>query len=147
AMCGTVGGTLMAAYTHRIVQRTGSQVAMVIGMVGAGLSGVIIALTSSLYLASAANFIGGFFWTLAAISQFTYFSENAPADNATRYMTVYNQVVMLAVFIGPMLGSQLASLSLDLVVVLWVGAVLRFVAAGIVAADGLAALRQARRAG
>jgi MFS family permease len=145
AMTSTAAGAIMSRYTGRVVALIGSRTTMSIGMIGSGVAGVMLAMMDTRYLALPAGVIGGVFWTLAAISQFTYFSENAPAENATRYMTVYNQVVMLAVFIGPMIGSQLASRAFDLVAVLWIGAALRLVAAGIVAADGLGTLRRSRR--
>jgi hypothetical protein len=50
-------------------------------------------------------------------------------------MTVYNQVVLLAVFVGPLLGSQLANTSLSLTTVLALGMALRLAAGSIVALD------------
>jgi MFS family permease len=144
AMAGTAAGAIMAAYTGRVVAHYGSHVTMAVGMVGSGVAGVMLAMMESRDLALPASVISGIFWTMAAISQFTHFSENAPAENATSYMTVYNQVIMLAVFAGPMIGSQLASLGLSLVTVLWIGAGLRMVAAAIVAVDGLDMMRKSR---
>lgn len=145
AMVGTAAGALMAAYTGRIVMRFGNHTTMIVGMIGSGVAGAMLAVMDTRYLALPASVISGVFWTLAVISQFMHFSENAPAENATSYMTVYNQVIMLAVFAGPMIGSQLASLSLDLVTVLWIGAALRMVAAGIVATDALNSRRKSRQ--
>jgi MFS family permease len=123
---------LVAALTNRIVGRIGSRPAIGLGLAGTGLAAIVLALTSNLYVTLPAAAISGGMWTLAAISLFNYFSECTPRESLTSYSTLYNQIVMLSVFVGPMLGSQLASMSLELTSVLMIGAVLRLIAGGLI---------------
>jgi hypothetical protein len=46
----------------------------------------------------------------------------------TRYTTVYQQLVYIAAFIGPMVGSNLANAGVNLLIVMVVGATMRVVA-------------------
>ena len=55
-----------------------------------------------------------------------------PPDNATGYATLYNQIVMLSVFVGPMVGSQLATTPLGLPAVLLIGAGGRLLAGAVI---------------
>jgi MFS family permease len=138
ALAGTGAAAVMAGFTRRIVARFGSRATIAWGMVGTGAAGALIALSPTLYPTLVASALGGASWTLAAISLFSYFSESAPAEGLTRFTTAYNQIVMLSVFAGPMLGSQLASsVSLSLVAVLWVGAGLRVLSGVLVALEGV----------
>jgi hypothetical protein len=84
-------------------------------------------------------------WTMAGICLFGYFSENAPPESLTRFTTAYNQVVMLAVFVGPLLGSQLAETPLGLTTVLALGAGLRLLAAAIIYWQGASSPRRGWR--
>ena len=65
----------------------------------------------------------------------TYFTENTPPENVTHFSAVYNQVVSLAVFVGPLLGTQIAGALPDLSVLLLIGAALRLAAGGLIALD------------
>lgn len=136
---------LAAWLTDRTVRRFGSLPTIAIGLVGTGLSGLILATTSSLPVTLIAAALSGGSWTLAAISLFNYFSENTPAESLTRFSTVYNQVVLLSVFVGPMFGSQLASTPLSLTTVLMVGAVLRLVAGGMISLESVGRIGRVRR--
>ncbi|MCL4237144.1 MAG: MFS transporter [Anaerolineae bacterium] len=126
---------LIASVTYRIVRRIGALMVIAIGLGVAGVAAGVLVIASSLPLTMIGAMLSGAGWTMAAISLFGYFSENAPAENLTRFMTVYNQVVLLAVFVGPLLGSQLANTSLSLTTVLALGMALRLAAAGFVALD------------
>jgi len=98
-------------------------------MIGTSIAAVILAATSDLNVTLVANVVSGATWTTAAIGIFGYFTENTPPEKVTSYSTVYNQIVSLAIFAGPILGSQLANMSISLTAVLWIGAVLRALAA------------------
>ncbi len=63
---------------------------------------------------------------------FTFFVENTPADEVTTYSVAYNQVIGLAVFLGPMLGSTLANNGVNLLLVMGLGALLRLIAGPLV---------------
>jgi MFS family permease len=136
ALSGTLAGAVMAVYTHQIVRQIGSSATIAVGMIGTAVGAAMIALIDTLYLAPLAGVLMGAFWTMSAISQFAYFNANAPAESLTSFMTVYNQVVMLSVFAGPMIGSQLVSSTpLTLTTVLLIGVGLRILSAGAVLVD------------
>jgi MFS family permease len=75
-----------------------------------------------------ASAIGGASWTLVAIGVFAYFSEKTPAHEKASYTTAYNQIVFLAMFIGPMIGKLLSGENMPLVTIILVGAILRLLA-------------------
>ncbi len=145
AVAELAAAALAAWLTNRTVRRFGSRPAIAAGLVGTGLAGIILALTSSLAVTLVASALSGASWTLAAISLFGYFSENTPAESLTRFSTVYSQVVLLSIFIGPMFGSQLASTALGLTTVLMIGAVLRLLAGGLVSLEGVDRIGRVRR--
>ncbi len=136
---------LIATITYRIVRRIGALITVAIGMAVTAVAAAILVVAPSLPITLIGAALSGAAWTMAAISLFGYFSENAPAENLTRFMTVFNQVVLLAIFVGPLLGSQLANTSLPLTTVLALGAGLRLVAGGLVALDCTGCLARARR--
>lgn len=136
---------MSAAVTYQIVRRIGALMVIAIGMGVTGVAAGVLVVASSLPLTVIGAVLSGAGWTMAAISLFGYFSENAPAENLTRFMTAYNQVVLLAVFVGPLLGSQLANTSISLTTVLALGMALRLAAGGFVALDCKGWLVRARR--
>jgi MFS family permease len=133
ALAGQITAAIAAAFTNRIIRQIGTLNTIAIGLIGTGLSAVVFALSPYLVLTIPASALGGAAWTAAAIALFGYFSDNAPAESLTSFTTAYNQIVMLAVFVGPMIGSQLASnTSLGLGTVLLLGAVLRVLVGGLI---------------
>lgn len=118
----------LAAGTNGLVQRFGSQVVIAGGMIGTGLSAVLLAASPSLVVALGAGALSGAAWTAAAISVFGYFTEQTPPTNLMRFTRIFNQVVMLSIFVGPLAGSQLANTALPLTTVLLIGAVVRLIA-------------------
>lgn len=136
---------LIATVTYHIVRRIGALMTIAIGMGVTGVAAGVLVVATSLPLTLVAAVLSGAAWTMSAISLFGYFSENVPAESLTRFMTAYNQVVLLAVFVGPLLGSQLANTSISLTTVLALGMGLRLAAGGIVALDCTGWLARLRR--
>ncbi|HMM29006.1 MAG: MFS transporter [Chloroflexota bacterium] len=126
---------LIATQTGRIVRRLGTRATIAAGLAITGVAAGLLAAAPSLPVTLVAAAISGAAWTATSISVFTYFSENTPPENVTHFSTAYNQVVSLAIFVGPLLGSQLAGLLPDLSVVLLIGAVLRLAAAALIPLD------------
>lgn len=146
ALAELSAAALVATLTNRIVANIGTHMTMAIGMIGTGLSAIVLAASPSLTMTLVAAALSGGSWTMAAISLFGFFSASTPADNVTRYSTVYNQVVSLSIFVGPMLGSQLASASIDLTTVILIGAALRLLAGSVIPYElVLGRVRRARR--
>ena len=146
AVARLIAAAAMAALTNRIVRRIGTRPTIAAGMFVTAVSSLILALTPYLPVTLFASALSGAGWTVAAISLFAFFSENTPADSLTPYSTLYNQIVMLSVFVGPILGSQLASSSIDLTAVLLIGTVLRVIAALLIPLDLFGRPNRQRRA-
>lgn len=123
-----------AALTDRLVRRFGALPVTTVGIVVAGLAILPLALSTSLVLALVSGSLSGATWTAATIAMFGYYTAHTASLNATRVMRLYNQVIMLSFFVGPMLGSQLAETALSLSAVLLIGAVLRVASAGMILA-------------
>lgn len=126
-----------SAVTDRVASKLGNLNTIALGMAGTSLAGAVLALAPNLPLTLLSAALSGGMWTMAGICLFGYFSENAPPENLTRFTTAYNQVVMVAVFVGPLLGSQLAETPLSLTTVLALGAGLRLVAAMVIRWQGV----------
>jgi predicted MFS family arabinose efflux permease len=135
ALAELAAAATLAALTDRIVRRLGNRRTIALGMIGTGLAALMLTAAPTLLLTLPAAALSGGAWTMTAISLFGFFSESTPADSVTRYSTVYNQIVMLSVFAGPMLGSQLASTPLGLTTVLLIGATLRLLAGAAISFD------------
>ncbi|NDJ74682.1 MAG: MFS transporter [Chloroflexi bacterium] len=144
ALVELLAAALMSVFTSRIVTRIGSRWTAAIGMVGCGISGILIALSPSAVLTLPGAALSGACWTMAAIAQFAFFSENTPSEAVTRYTTFYNQLTQLAIFIGPLVGSQLAGV-FDLATVMLIGSGLRLVVGTLIPVDIFSPPRRARR--
>jgi MFS family permease len=127
--------TTAAALTNRIVARFGSRATIAGGLIATGIAGIILGAAPTLGVTLIGAAISGAAWTMAAISAFNYFSENTPVENVTNFTTRYNQIVMLSIFIGPLLGSQLAETPLSLTTIFLMGAGLRLLAGALVGLD------------
>lgn len=134
-----------SAITSRIAARLGNLDTIALGMAGTALAGAVIAVAPNLPLTLISAALSGGMWTMAGICLFGYFSEHAPPESLTRFTTAYNQVVMLSVFVGPLLGSQLAETPLSLTTVLALGAGLRLLAAVIIHWQGAGSPRRRLR--
>ncbi|WP_162909671.1 MFS transporter [Aggregatilinea lenta] len=121
-------GTVGAALTMRIVPRMGSRRMLALALGGTALGVAIIALAPSLPPTLLAAALLGGAWTVADIGQFGYFSDHVPLEDSTRYTTAYLQLLSLALFTGPLIGSALTRMGLSLSMVLLTGAGLRALA-------------------
>ncbi len=142
ALAGQITAAITAAMTNRVVQLVGYHSAMAIGMMLMAIMAAATALLPTLPPMIFASILGGCGWTLTAISIFGFFNQNMPQEHVTRYSTLWSQVTMLCVFIGPMLGSQLVNVGLGVVTVLLIGAGMRAVAAALIHAEKGKAARQ-----
>ncbi|MBZ0301929.1 MAG: hypothetical protein K8J31_19430, partial [Anaerolineae bacterium] len=98
--------------------------------VGTTVSACVLALAPSLYVTLLAAAIGGASWTGAGIGLFGYFSEKTSPE--PRVTTLYMQIISLASFCGPLIGSNLANAGVNLSAVILGGALLRLAAATVV---------------
>lgn len=130
SMAELAGGAAMATMTNRLTRRFGNPVVIAAGMVLTGLATIILALAGNLYLMLPAALITGAAWTAVDISQFSMFSANTSPEDRASHTRAYYQVLSVAAFFGPLIGSTLANNGVDLVLVLLIGAGMR-IAAGI----------------
>jgi len=126
---------LIATQYNRLMRHTSPRGMIALSMALTGAAALLIAAAPSLPLTLVAAAISGAAWTGGGISLFTFFSEHTPAENVTHFTAAYNQVVSLSIFVGPLLGSQLAGLAPDLSVILVLGAALRLAAAALISLD------------
>lgn len=141
-----IGGSIVASVGERIIRQIGTRNLIAVGMFGTVLATVIIAFASVRELTLLAALITGGSWAAAGIGVYGYFMEITPNQYIQRAGMIYQQVIALALFVGPMIGSMLAQGGMDLTHVLLVGGAMRLIAA--VFAVDLVALRrggQARR--
>ena len=126
-------GAMMAILTPRIVRKIGNRAMIAAMMVGTALAAVIFALAPNLHLILIGAALSGGCWAAAAmIGLFGFFTENTPTENTAAYATAYQQVIGLAAFLGPMIGSLLVSGGISLVTVMLIGAGLRIGSAVVV---------------
>lgn len=120
--------SLVAAAAAR---RLGSQGLIVAGMVGTAVAMLLIGLSENHLVILIGAGLSGASWMLAAgIGLFRFFIERSPSDQgAVDFTAAYNQSIGVALFAGPMIGSMLAAGGMNLVLVLMVGALLRFASA------------------
>lgn len=126
---------LICLVTSRLVYRFGNGPLIGFSMIATALSGLILAMSTSLWPTLLAAALTGAGWTAATIGLFGLFVESThdvPLEEMTRYSTAYHQMIFMASFIGPMIGSSLANAHVSLVVVMLVGAALRVFAGGAV---------------
>lgn len=130
--------------TPHIAGRIGTRAMMAVGMVLLAASSALIALTPVLWPALIGAALTGAAWTMTAVvGLFSYFNEVTTPEEMTALSGPYHQVIGIAVFIGPLLGSALSGLGLPLITVLLIGSVLRLIGAPLIDP----ALFRIRRAG
>ncbi len=136
ALAELTAGATVSFYIIRIVKLFGNQTAVAIGMMGTGIAAAINAFSPSLPFTLIGAALTGASWTLAGNGTFGFFSENTSPENLTRYTTPYTQTLFAAMFIGPLIGSNLvAMVHIDLASVLLFGAALRFMAGAMIQSD------------
>jgi MFS family permease len=126
-MAELASASLIALFTSRISTRLGSGNMIALSMLGTVISAGILALAPALHFTLLAAVFGGASWTAASIGLFAFFSEKTSAE--ARTTTLYMQIISLATFCGPLLGSSLANAGVNLAVVLLGGAAARLAAA------------------
>jgi predicted MFS family arabinose efflux permease len=128
--------------TSRFVARWGNRALIAASMIATGLAALVLAFSGTLSLTLLAAVLSGAGWTAATIGLFGYFTENTAPQDMPRFTAAYTQVVYLAVFIGPLLGSSLANSGANLTAVLLLGAVLRLLAGALTSATGALTVRR-----
>lgn len=123
-----MGGIVVATLLPRVVRRIGTRTLIGPAMAGTALSTLIIALAPHLWVTLIAALVNGAAWSTLGISLFSFFTENTPSDQVTPYTLVYNQIIFIAMFIAPLVGTNLTGV-MSMVSILLLGALLRLLAA------------------
>jgi MFS family permease len=131
-MIELAAGAIAAIIAPRLSRRLGNRPMIALGIAGTALNAIIIALAPNLYVALIAAVFSGCWTAAAGVSMMSLFVENAPEGDMTKYSTAYNQVIGLAMFTSPMIGSLLASSGINLIAIILFGAALRLFAAPLV---------------
>jgi MFS family permease len=121
---------LISLFTSRIIARIGNRKMVGLAMLCTALAALIMALAQSLPITLVAGALSGASWTAATIGLFGTFVESThevPHSDMMRYTTVYHQLIFIAAFVGPMIGSNLANAGVHLVVVMLIGVIFRVV--------------------
>ncbi len=127
-----VAGAMISLVTSRVVGRIGNQAMIGLAMIGTAVAALVLALAPSLPITLVAAAISGASWTAATTGVFGLFMQSAPAESMTRYSVAYQQMVGLALFAGPMIGSTLVNSGAQVVIVVLMGAALRLVAGAMI---------------
>lgn len=137
-------GAAVGMFTSRVSARIGNRAMVALAMIGTSISTAIVALSPSLpFTLLAAGMAGASWTTVAMIGLYAYFTENTPPEHMSTYGAAYHQVLGLAMFIGPLVGSLLARSGLELVIVLLIGSGLRFIAAPLMESQLFNVIRKA----
>ncbi len=128
ALSELMAGAAISPFAGRLVRWFGNRGMIGLSMVFTGASALVMAVAPTLPLTLISTALSGAAWTTATIGAFGFFIERTPYDEVTSYSTAYQQVVGLALFIGPMIGSGLVQGGMPVVQVLLLGAALRFIA-------------------
>lgn len=119
------GGAIMANLAPQLVKKMGARNSVGVSMLSTAFGALVVAFASDLPVTVIGAFFLGGGWTSTDISQFSYFNTKVPPVGNARFSQAYYQVTAVSLFIGPMIGSQLASGGMDLMHVLIIGACLR----------------------
>ena len=123
----------ISLFTSRIVAKIGYQKMVGLSMIGTAVAALIMATAQNLPITMIAATFSGASWTAATIGLFGLFTESThdvPNADMTRYATIYHQLLFIAAFIGPLIGSNLASAGFPLAMVMLLGVILRLLAGG-----------------
>ena len=110
--------------TTRLVRLLGNRRLAAAAVMVTALAGVILGLTSNLWIALTASVFTGAGWTLADIAIFGFFADHTDTQNTGATM-LYNAMMYVGISIGPLLGNSLLQVGMSTASVLLLGAGLR----------------------
>ncbi|MCL4247792.1 MAG: hypothetical protein KJ065_06565 [Anaerolineae bacterium] len=129
ALIELAAGALISHFAPRIVARLGHRGATAIAMGLTAIPLVILATTSSLWIAAISAVISGAAWTFVAMVGIVgLYVQAVPVAEATAYGVAYHQIYGLAIFAAPFLGTFLVTSGIHIEHALITGAALRLLA-------------------
>lgn len=126
-MAELLAAAVVSMFVTSFAQKYGNRGIIAPAMLISGLSIAVIALAPSLEFTLIGAVLVGLSWTVASVGVFGYFSDKASTTHSTAYSRCYNQTIFFAMFVGPLVGTNLVSEHISIVAVLLIGASLRMV--------------------
>lgn len=137
-------GAVTAFTADRIVAKIGNRAFVAWAMVAAAAAAFIIALAPALWLTLLSAIFTGAAWTAIMIGTLGFFAERT-TDDDIHATNVFHQMIFLAMFIGPMLGTLPLDFGVTTTGLLLAGGLLR-IAAALLTQAGLKSLLPHRKA-
>lgn len=123
-----ISGAFSAMLVGRIISKVGARVVVAVAMAITALAALAIAIAPTLPLTLVGAALTGAGWSAASLGVLSFLTERTDADDLHAPI-VWHQILFLATFIGPLLGSGLVQAGAPIVVVILGGAGLRLVSA------------------
>ncbi len=121
-----LGAALSTVMAIRLTKFFGNRRLVAASVIATTVAAIIFGLAANVWVTLIAAAFTGAAWTLADIAMFGYFAERTNPENMGATM-VYNEMMYVGIFIGPLLGNGLLELGMSTVSVLLIGAGLRLV--------------------
>lgn len=119
---------LAAAFADRWLRRWGAQRVTAYAVFVTAITALVLAISTRLDFALLSAVSSGAGWVIATTGMYALLIERTPKEHSTAIATGYQQVVGIAIFIGPLIGSLLVGFNLTLVQILYITALLRILA-------------------
>lgn len=126
-----VASVLISLRLDKLIKHFGNRNIIVSGMMGTALAALVIGLAPNLQIALLGAALTGAAWAAAGIGILGFFAERTQASDMS-VTIIFHQMIFGGMFIGPLIGSNIAGLGLPLEGVVLGGGVLRLVIAVLV---------------
>ncbi|MGJ3237318.1 MAG: MFS transporter [Anaerolineae bacterium] len=123
-----IAGAGITLILEPLLRRMGSRTTIALSMLVSTVAAIVIAYAPSLEVALIGAFLTGVGWNATTVGTLRFFTERTAANDMGA-STAYHEIIFAAMFIGPMIGSLVASMGVSLVNIILLGAGLRLLAA------------------
>ena len=123
-----VASVAISLRLDKLIKRFGNRNIIASGMVGTALAAFVIGFAPNLQIALIGAALTGASWAASGIGILGFFAERTEASDMS-VTIIFHQMIFGGMFIGPLIGSNVAGLGLPLEGVVLGGAVLRIVIA------------------
>jgi hypothetical protein len=123
---------VVSPFCTRILRYISYRSLVALALTGTAVGALLIALAPSLYVTLLAAALIGCSWAAANIALYAFFSAATPPEQRGAFTTAFTQVMFAGQFLGPMIGSALSGLHINLIIIIMIGAGLRLLAATLI---------------
>jgi len=117
-------GVLISLRLNAILARLGNRRIIGYSLLGLALASLVIALAPNMLVALAGAALTGASWTAISICTLGYFTEKT-ARGDMQASVVFHQLLFVAIFIGPIMGTGIVSVGISTTMMLIIGALVR----------------------